>query len=41
MVSVVSKYTAETIIRYYSHEKDAVDFINMMTTKDSKVKQEI
>jgi predicted DNA-binding WGR domain protein len=40
MVSAVSKYTAQTIIRYFDHEKAAVDFINMITSKNSKELQD-
>ena len=35
-----SKYTGQTIVRYFSEEDDAVEFINMITSKDSTVYQE-
>ena len=41
MVLAVSKYTAQTVIRYFDQEKEAVDFINMITSKDSKVRSEL
>jgi len=34
-----SKYTGQTIVRYFAEEDDAVDFINMITSKDSTVYQ--
>lgn len=35
-----SKYTGQTIVRYFSEEDDAVAYINMMTSKDSTVIQD-
>ena len=32
LLMIVSKYTAQTIIRYYENEDDAVTFINFITT---------
>ena len=32
LLMVISKYTAQTIIRYYENEDDAVAFINFVTT---------
>ena len=32
LLMVVSKYTAQTIIRYYEDESEAVAFINFITT---------
>jgi hypothetical protein len=32
LLMVISKYTAQTIIRYYEDEDDAVAFINFVTT---------
>ena len=32
LLMIVSKYTAQTIIRYYENEDDAVTFINFVTT---------
>ena len=32
LLMVVSKYTAQTIIRYYEDESEAVAFINFVTT---------
>ena len=40
MVLAVSKYTAQTVIRYFNQEKDAVEFINMITSKNSKEMQD-
>jgi hypothetical protein len=34
LLMIVSKYTAQTIIRYYENEDDAVAFINFVTTCD-------
>jgi hypothetical protein len=31
---IVSKYAAQTIIRYYENEDEAVAFINFVTTCD-------
>lgn len=35
-----SKYTGQTIIRYFTEEDDAVDYINMITAKDATVTQD-
>ena len=35
LLMVVSKYTGQTLIRYYTEENDAVSFINMIITKDA------
>ena len=32
LLTIVSRYTAQTIIRYYEDEDDAVAFINFVTT---------
>lgn len=32
LLMIVSKYTAQTIIRYYEDESEAVAFINFITT---------
>ena len=32
LLTIVSKYTAQTIIRYYKDEDEAVAFINFITT---------
>jgi hypothetical protein len=32
-----SKYTGQTIIRYFTEEDDAVQYINMITAKDARV----
>lgn len=32
LLMIVSRYTAQTIIRYYENEDDAVAFINFITT---------
>ena len=32
LLMIISKYTAQTIIRYYEDEDDAVAFINFITT---------
>lgn len=32
LLTIVSKYTAQTIIRYYEDEDEAVAFINFITT---------
>ena len=32
LLMIVSKYTAQTIIRYYENEDEAVTFINFITT---------
>jgi hypothetical protein len=32
-----SLYTGQTIVRYFTEEIDAVDYINMVLTKDSSV----
>jgi len=32
LLMIVSKYTAQTIIRYYENEDEAVAFINFITT---------
>jgi ABC-type molybdate transport system substrate-binding protein len=32
LLMIVSRYTAQTIIRYYENEDDAVAFINFVTT---------
>jgi len=32
LLMVISKYTAQTIIRYYEDENEAVAFINFVTT---------
>jgi hypothetical protein len=34
LLMIVSKYTAQTIIRYYENEDEAVAFINFVTTCD-------
>ena len=36
LVMVVSKYTGETQVRYFSGEMDAVYFINMVCQRDAK-----
>jgi hypothetical protein len=36
LLMFVSEYTTQTIIRYFSNEDDAVNFINFVTEKDSK-----
>lgn len=35
-----SKYTGQTIVRYFSEEDDAVAYINMLTSKDSTIIQD-
>ena len=37
----VSKYTGQTIVRYFSEEDTAVKYINMIIAKDSTVYQDI
>jgi hypothetical protein len=32
LLMIISKYTGQTIIRYYAEEQDAVAFINFITT---------
>lgn len=32
LLTIVSRYTAQTIIRYYTSEEEAVSFINFITT---------
>jgi len=36
LLTFVSEHTTQTIIRYFSNENDAVNFINFITEKDSK-----
>ena len=36
LLMIVSKYTAQTIIRYYEDEQEAVAFINFVTTCDAQ-----
>lgn len=36
LLTFVSEYTSQTIIRYFSNEDDAVNFINFITEKDPK-----
>jgi hypothetical protein len=40
LLMMVSKYTAQTFIRYFCVEDDAVEFINMMVMKNSHEIQE-
>ena len=40
LVTVISRFTAQTFIRYYSDEMGAVNFINMITSKNSQEIQE-
>lgn len=35
LLVVVSRYTGQTIVRYFGEEDDAVKFINMVITKDA------
>jgi hypothetical protein len=35
LLIVVSRHTGQTIIRYFSDEQDAVDFINVMISKSA------
>ena len=35
LLVVVSRYTGQTIVRYFGEEDDAVKFINMVITKDT------
>lgn len=37
----VSKYTGQTIVRYFSEEDHAVKYINMIIAKDSTVLQDV
>jgi hypothetical protein len=37
----VSKYTGQTVVRYFSEEDLAVKYINMIITKDSTVYQDV
>lgn len=32
LLTIVSRYTAQTVIRYYTDEQEAVAFINFITT---------
>lgn len=34
LILFVSQFTGQTIIRYFTHEDDAVKFINFICTKD-------
>ena len=34
LLTVISSYTEQTIIRYYRNENDAVDFINRIVAED-------
>lgn len=36
LLTFVSEFTSQTIIRYFSNEDDAVTFINFITEKDAK-----
>lgn len=40
LLTVVSKFTAQTFIRYFTDEMGAVNFINMITSKNSQEDQE-
>lgn len=31
LLTIISQYTAQTLIRYYTNEEDAVEFINFVT----------
>ena len=41
LISVLSSYTDQLIIRYYTCEKDAVDFINRVTAENPEKYLEI
>jgi hypothetical protein len=41
LLMFVSKYTGQTIVRYFSEEDTAVKYINMIIAKDSTVYQDI
>jgi len=40
LLTVVSRYTAQTFIRYFVDERGAVNFINMIIDKNSQETQE-
>lgn len=35
LLIIISQYTGQTLVRYFSDEVDAVKFINFISTKDS------
>lgn len=41
LLMFVSKYTGQTVVRYFSEEDLAVKYINMIITKDSTVYQDV
>ena len=41
LLMFVSKYTGQTIVRYFSEEDHAVKYINMIIAKDSTVLQDV
>jgi hypothetical protein len=41
LLTFVSIYTAQTVIRYFTNEEEAVIFINYMMTKDARLMQEL
>jgi hypothetical protein len=40
LLVLTSKYTGQTILRYFGEENDAVKFINMIISKDSSQYQD-
>jgi hypothetical protein len=36
LLMIVSKYTAETMIKYFTEEKEAVDYINFIVSREPK-----
>jgi hypothetical protein len=36
LLMIVSRYTAQTIVRYYSSEQEAIKFINFIITRSAK-----
>lgn len=40
LLVITSKYTGQTIVRYFGEENDAVKFINMMIAKDATQHQD-
>ncbi len=41
LLMFVSKYTGQTIVRYFLEEDNAVKYINMIIAKDSTVLQDV
>lgn len=40
LLVITSRYTGQTIVRYFGQENDAVKFINMMISKDATQHQD-